>query len=108
MPPTPKPFPFANKPALPDVDQRRGALSDTTSHYPLRRAVRSRSTILMRWWPPLQLQTQQRGSWTILPAVPFASPARRSRLSFVALKSGHVCDRFTFPQLPFATNPSAY
>jgi hypothetical protein len=29
----------------------------------------------------------------------------RVRVSFVALKGGHVCNRFTFPQLPFATFP---
>ena len=40
---------------------------------------------------PLQLYTHQRGLWTILAALQFASPARRScPSSFVALKSGHV------------------
>ena len=37
----------------------------------------------------------------------FSLPVRlgdRVRVSFVALKSGHVC-RFTFPLLPFATFP---
>jgi len=50
--------------------------------------------------PPPAL-THQRVLVAILAALQFVRPARCGP-QFAALKSGHVRDRFTFPQLPFA------